>query len=386
MQILEQSLDFTPNPDFEGRFKKALLRQGEPDRVPMSDFSIDVLIKREFLRRELGADVSVQDDGHRAGRLYGKGKLPLDLEVEFAYRAGLDFIRLEAGIQQKTAAVQGVAQVVQAKYAAFGDEEQERGWANEGDGVITNMEEFKAFPWPDPDEMDYSAFEEVKKHLKPGMKVVLGLGKVFTGVWWLMGMECFCRATRNDPGLIKAMYEKVGEAQMRVLDIATRFDCVGAVVHADDIAYAQGLMINPKHYREHFFPWLKAAVDLCHSRGIPFIYHTDGDVRMVLDDIVACGVDALHPIEPKAMDIVWLKEHYGDKLALMGNIDLGYTLTRGTPEEVEEEVKLRIKQLAPGGGYLCGASNSVPEYVPFENFMAMRNAILKYGKYPIQLD
>lgn len=385
-QVQREWTRISPSPDFEGRYKRALLRQGEPDRVPMCDTSVDVVIKREFLRRELGTDVNIERESHRIGGMYGKGKLPLELEVEFFYRAGFDFVPLQAGIHEKTTKMSGVTQVVQAKYAAFGDEEQERGWANEGEGVITTMREFEEFPWPDPDEFDYSPFEEVKRYLRPGMKVLLGLGKVFTGVWWLMGMECFARATRKDPDLIKAMYEKVGAAQMRVLDICTRFDSVGAVVHADDIAYAQGLLIRPQHYREHFFPWLKAAVELCHSRGLPFIYHTDGDVRMVLDDIVACGVDGLHPIEPKAMDIVWLKQSYGDRLALLGNIDLGYTLTRGTPEEVDAEVKLRIKQLAPGGGYLCGASNSVPEYVPFDNFMAMRQAIFKYGQYPIQLD
>ncbi|MBI3979765.1 MAG: hypothetical protein HY331_16430 [Chloroflexi bacterium] len=385
MQVDHQSTGLVPAPDFEGRFKKAILRQGEPDRVPLSDFLVDAVIKREFLRRELAKDVVVQYDAHRIGG-EGTGKLSLDLEVEFCYRAGFDFVPIQTGLQQKTQSIAGVTTLVRAKYAAFGDEEQERGWANEGNGAITNMREFESFPWPHPDEFDYSPFEDVKKYLRPGMKVLVNLGKLFTGVWWLMGFESFCRATRRDPNLIKVMYEKVGAAQMQILDVVTRFDSVGAVVHPDDLAYAEGLLVQPQHFREHVFPWLKAAVDLCHSRGIPFIFHSDGDIRTLLDDIVACGVDALHPIEPKAMDIVWLKQHYGDRLALMGNIDLGYTLTRGTPEEVDVEVKLRMKQLAPGGGYACGASNSVPEYVPFENFMAMREAIFRYGRYPIHLN
>jgi uroporphyrinogen decarboxylase len=83
---------------------------------------------------------------------------------------------------------------------------------------------------------------------------------------------------------------------------------------------------------------------------------------------------------------VELKRTVGHRIALCGNIDLAYTLTRGTPEEVDAEVKERIRHVAPGGGYVLGSANSVPEYVPIENFNAMRAACLKYGRYPIALD
>jgi uroporphyrinogen decarboxylase len=200
-----------------------------------------------------------------------------------------------------------------------------------------------------------------------------------------MGFEAFCRAIKRAPALVADMYEKVGAAQYRILDIATDFDCVGGIRFADDLGYAEGLMVSPAHLRQHFFPWLKACVELAHRKGKVFIFHTDGDVRLVLEDIIACGVDGLHPIEPKAMDIVELKRTVGSRIALCGNIDLGYTLTRGTPEEVAAEVRERIRVLAPGGGYVLGSSNSVPEYVPLENFNAMREACFRYGRYPISL-
>ncbi|MBI3978189.1 MAG: hypothetical protein HY331_08395 [Chloroflexi bacterium] len=385
MRTEHQQTIIRPAPDFEGRYKKAILRQGEPDRVPLSDFSIDAPFKREFLRRELGHDVPLLRS-QRTFMLSQAGKLPLELEVEFWYRAGFDFISITAGFRSDARMMERLATTARARYDVATDEELERGWAAEGQGAITSWQEFESFPWSNPEDLDYWAFEEVKKYLPPGMKVQLSLGQVFTGVWWLMGLEGFARATRKDPDLIKALYEKVGAFQLKVLDIVSRFDCVGSIQHGDDLAYAEGLMVRPQHFREHFFPWLKTAVDLAHSRGLPFIFHSDGDLRLVLDDIVACGVDAIHPIEPKAMDIVWVKQTYGDRVAVMGNIDMGYTLTQGTPEEVDAEVKLRIRQLAPGGGYLCGSSNSLPEYVPIENFIAMRNAIFTYGRYPIQLD
>jgi uroporphyrinogen decarboxylase len=83
------------------------------------------------------------------------------------------------------------------------------------------------------------------------------------------------------------------------------------------------------------------------------------------------------------MDIAETKRKWGHKLCLIGNIDLGYTLTRGTPQEVEAEVKHRLREVAPGGGYCLGSSNSVTDFVPLQNYNAMREAALRYGAYPI---
>lgn len=81
----------------------------------------------------------------------------------------------------------------------------------------------------------------------------------------------------------------------------------------------------------------------------------------------------------------WLSTISTVRLCLCGNIDLDSTLTLGTPEEVREEVKLRIRTIAPRGSYCCGFSNSVPEFVPFENYLAMIETAIEYGKYPIRV-
>ena len=103
----------------------------------------------------------------------------------------------------------------------------------------------------------------------------------------------------------------------------------------------------------------------------------------VIDDLIACGYNALHPCEPSAVDIAALKRQYGGRLCLCGNINLDSTLTLGTPDQVREEVKLRIGTIGPGGGYCCGSSNSVTEYVPFANYLAMLEATREFGRYPL---
>lgn len=363
-------------PNFS-RVRTALLNQGEPDRVPLAEGGIDIEVKQAFLGRPLK---SLAD------------------EVEFWVKAGYDFVPLPCGIRlmfsmgfssdaarQLGDRVSATIHFRRNQYSVYGDGMKERAWAEEHTGIITSRADFERFAWPEPKDFDYSPFEQVGALLPAGMKVIAYQGWIFTPVWMMMGFEAFSYALREDPALVEAMFERIGDLQYRIFRRLIEYDCVGAVWMPDDIAYSTGLMVNPRIFRRDLFPWFKRMAEDCAQRGLPLIYHSDGDLTDVLPDIVDCGFRALHPIEPKAMDILKLKREYGGQLCLMGNLDLGYTLTRGTPQEVEAEAKERIRTIAPGGGYCLGSANSVPEYVPLANFNAMREAAFKYGRYPIQV-
>jgi uroporphyrinogen decarboxylase len=356
-----------------------LLRRGEPAYVPIVEFGVDYDVKCAFLGRPIR---TLRD------------------EVDFWYEAGYDYVPLQAGIRTifrpRHAAPEKAAdrplqtssrlhQRSHTKYTVYRDEEREMDWAPEGKGAITNMDEFERFPWPDPDRMDLSAFEEVKQYLRPGMSVIASLGYIFASSWWLMGMETFCIALYEQPELIRRLYDRIWSIQSRVLLRVLKSDVVGALVHADDLAYSEALMVSPKHYREYVLPWYRWCGAIARDHDLPYIFHSDGRLYPVLSDLIGCGFNALHPIEPKAMDIMELKKKVGDRLCLLGNIDLGYTLTRGTPKEVEEEVKEKIRVMGRGGGYCVGSSNSVTAYVPLANFNAMREAAFKYGTYPLSV-
>ena len=349
------------SPNFE-RFRTVLLRSGEPDYVPLGDISVHPLLKAAILGR------SIRD---------------LQDEVAFWGAAGYDYVPLEQGLQLTDVIRRDSMREIEARYALDSPETQRRSWATEGRGLITSRVELEAFRWPDPDRLDYSAFERIASLLPPGVKVNAILGKIFTCVWWLMGLEGMSLALADDPGLVADLCRRVGEFQFRVFQNMLRFDCVGAVWHADDIAFSTQLLVNPRLLRAHVFPWYAEMNRLAHAKGRLAVYHSDGALQEVLEDIVQCGFDGLNPIEPKAMDINAVKREFGSRLSIIGNIDLGYTLTRGTPEEVRAEVRQRIHDLAPGGGYAVASSNSVPEYVPLANFTAMRQATFEYGRYPI---
>jgi uroporphyrinogen decarboxylase len=158
---------------------------------------------------------------------------------------------------------------------------------------------------------------------------------------------------------------------------------VGAIWYTDDLAYTEGLIVSPQVYRRHLFPWMRKIKAVCRERDLPLLFHSDGDLWEVMDDLIEIGVNALHPIEPKAMDIAEVKRKVGGKLCLIGNVDLGYTLTRGTPAEVRAEVRERIRTCGPGGGYCVGSSNTVTNYVPLANYKAMIEAAKEFGRYPL---
>ena len=350
-------------PNFD-RIRRALYLE-ESDRVPIAELTVSRDVKEAFL---------------------GKPVQDLETEVEFWATAGYDFVPLATGLLQVGEAMGTVTKVSTKQYTVYEEGgKEERTWAEMHRGAISTLEEFERYPWPDPSDVDYTPFEQVSAHLPEGMKVILILGKIYTPVWMMMGAETFFLSFSDNRELLEKMFDQIGRIQFEILQRAIEYDCIGAVCHPDDIAYTEGMLVDPDELRRCLFPWYRKMGVVCSQRDLPTIYHSDGDIRPVLEDLIGCGFNGLHPIEPKAMDIVDLKQRYGDQLCLIGNIDLGYTLTRGTPEEVAAEVKQRIKDLAPGGGYIVSSSNSVPEYVPLANYKAMIETARAFGRYPMGL-
>lgn len=350
---------FVPlEPDFN-RLRRVLMLEGEPDRVPNAELHVDWQIKQAFLGRPIK---SVADD------------------VEFWYRAGYDYIYLRANYEYRMV---GDGHAAQDRIYA-GDMQLSK-WAGEEKSLISNWHEYETYPFPDPDTIDYSNLVECARRLYPGMKIISGVGGIFTRVWRIMGFDTFCFALVDQPDLVAQLFRRVGEIQLRVFERITTMEEIGAMWVGDDLAYVSGTMVRPDILRRYLFPYYEAMGDICRRRNLPYILHSDGNLWQILDDLIACGFNAIHPIEPKAMNSRELKHKYGTRLCLLGNIEIGETLTLGTPADVETEVCERIRTLAPGGGYAVGSSNTVAYYVKLENFMAMIRATRQYGKYPIRL-
>ncbi len=152
----------------------------------------------------------------------------------------------------------------------------------------------------------------------------------------------------------------------------------------DDMAGKEGPYLNPRLYHEMVFPYLKTLVDAVHNMGGRLFVHSDGDLKPILDGLINTGIDALHSIDPSAgMNIGAVKDTYGHRLCLCGNVDCAWTLVRLRPENVVEETKECIRKASPGGGHILCSSNVIHKAVPLENTLAMVETAKKYGRYPI---
>ena len=162
---------------------------------------------------------------------------------------------------------------------------------------------------------------------------------------------------------------------------------IDGVIGGADWASQRGMLFSPAHFRRYILPRLKIITAECHKHNLPYIKHTDGNIKSVEKEfLIESDIDGYQAIEPVAgMDIGELKKKYGHRITLLGNIDCSKTLVYGKKEDIVNEVKQCISKAAPGGGYVLSSSNSIHSQVPVKNFLIMLNAARKYGNYPINL-
>jgi len=354
-------------PDIK-RFLTALRRE-EPDRVPLSEFLIDPPVKRAFLGRHVG------------NALLGTDDYDVGADVAFWDAAGYDYIHLAPWYLHLFPEGWHVAQ---GTYSRYSEAPVDRAWMEEHQGTISTRRDLERYPWPDPGQVQYDHLRQAVAALPKGMGFTTGTWGILETSRQLMGFEGMCFALHDDPALVEGVIEHIGTFLFEVFAKAAGLPGVCALWLADDLAHAGGFFMSPAFYRRVLFPWFRKCGEEAQRRNLPLIYHCDGLIWDVIPDLVDCGISALQPIEPKAMDIVEVKKRWGKHLALIGNIDLGHTLTLGMPAEVEAEVRRRIREVGPGGGYCVGSSNSITSYVPLANYRAMIEATLKWGAYPIR--
>jgi len=154
------------------------------------------------------------------------------------------------------------------------------------------------------------------------------------------------------------------------------------IVIGDDLAYNEALLCSPRLLREIYFPYLQQEVHQIKKCGVPVFFHSDGNLNEVIEDIVNCGIDGLHSLQPSAhMDLGAVKRKYGKRICLMGNIDLFDVLTKKGTGRVAKAVQEAIDVAAEGGGYILSSSNMLTKDVLPENARVMYRVAEEYGVY-----
>ncbi len=192
---------------------------------------------------------------------------------------------------------------------------------------------------------------------------------------WMIGTEEYMMMALTDTEAIRSVTEKV--ITYETARACTFIDHgADAVLIADDIAFNSGLFLPPRIMDELAWPFYKQMVARIKAhKNLPVFMHTDGDINAVLPEIVACGFDGLHSLQPSAnMDIAAVKKEYGDKLCLMGNMDLDRLMPFGTPEEVAEQAECLCREIGSDGGYILSTCNILIDAIPAANARAMYGA------------
>jgi len=191
-----------------------------------------------------------------------------------------------------------------------------------------------------------------------------------------------------NPDFVHALLGKLSEINLaatgRFLDIAGPF--IQVFRTADDMATQKGPLLSPDMYRRFIKPLYRKYYNLIKSKTeAKIFYHSCGNVTDLLEDFIDNGLDIINPVQVSAMpDTASLKKRFGDRLVFWGGIDTQHVLPQGTVQDVEQEVRLRIRDLAPGGGFVLAAVHNIQPDVPPDNILAMADACRKYGSYPIR--
>jgi uroporphyrinogen decarboxylase len=242
----------------------------------------------------------------------------------------------------------------------------------EGRGyVIYDDKSLDSYRFMDPYKTDYSRLEKCEKLLPKNMKVIaFGPGGVLENIMMLVGYENMCIIMYEDQVLFERICNEIGQRLVGYYKKCLQYDCVGAIMANDDWGFKTGTMLAPDDLRRYIFPYHKEIVKMAHRSGRMAILHSCGNLESVMDDIIDdMKYDAKHSFEDNILKVEDAYVKYGNRIAILGGIDLDF-MTRKTPDEITARCD-RLINLTKFKGYALGTGNSIPDYIPFENYTAM---------------
>lgn len=341
-----------------GRLLKALNHQ-EADRLPHIELWVTSQAVYEYvLERKLDYAIGDAAEG-------GQSITPED-DVEFARRLGEDAVLCNFNWRPNNVfkkAEEGTRHYVDGSIKSLAD--------------LENLE-----PAPALDQQLQYLERYLRAAQGTGVGVIANLTSFFDSTLLAIGVTDALIMFYENPALLDKLMDILLENQEKVMRaVCERYGSDLALVMVnDDIGYNSGLMIRPEMFMKIFPPRMRRLIAPAKACGKLVLMHTDGKLDTILPILYDIGIDANHPVEPESNDIFAIKRKWAGKMALIGNIHTPL-LAYGSREEIEDKVKEYCLRLAPGGGYVLGSSTSIMDGIPPENFVAMINAVHRYGRY-----
>lgn len=249
---------------------------------------------------------------------------------------------------------------------------------------FASVAELEEYPFPDYlNEWRHDHLEKDVQRLKDeGYPVNASIGWIFQSCWTLRSEVLFFTDFYENPEFVDALLTRVREIRIAQ---AVRFAEAGVdtISMNDDIGGQKSMILSPTMWRRWLKPHLAAVIEAIHKVNpkIHFRYHSDGYYLPVIPDLIEIGVSGLITVQPEAMDVFEIKRRFGDHVSIDGTIGLQSELMHGTPDDVRLKVKRQCAGLMPGGGWFASPGNGVTADIPWENLVAMFEALDEYGVY-----
>jgi uroporphyrinogen decarboxylase len=256
------------------------------------------------------------------------------------------------------------------------------------------IDDLDRYLWPDlAHPSRFAGLRERAKAIQDAGHAVVALSGVspWEQAYVSRGVERALYDLAGDPDFILALVRKITDLMkagvIRLLEEAG--DYIDVLITGDDLGMQKAPMMSPKMYRRMIKPFHAEIFQEIKKRTkAKIFYHSDGNIYSLLDDLIEVGIDLLNPVQVNAGDMgdtARLKREFGNRLSFCGAIDTGWVLPQGTPDDVRAEVRRRIKDLGPGGGYILASVHCIQPDVPLENVVAMLDEAKVAGRYPLTL-
>jgi uroporphyrinogen decarboxylase len=357
-------------PDFEN-LRRTLLRQGPPGPVPFFELFADPGMVEAVL--EEAFPVNLHQYLEEPLTNISEDEIPallksMEMYVRFCRELGYDYVFTLTGfsLPRSFASTDDTAD---AQNFLGG----QRYWQKQTGGPIQNWADFEAYPWPKPEELNHAALEYVNQIVPEGMKIAaFNYGGVFENSTWLMGLESFSFALHDQPDLVEAICQRVGELVTATAAQVAGIDNVELVVLSDDLGFFSSTLVSPEVLRRHILPHYKKVVNAAHEADKLLVFHSCGNMYQLMDELIDdVGIDAKHSFEDKILPVEEVCRRWGDRTAILGGVDMDL-LGRGT----EAAVRARTREILEvcgvrGTGYCLGSGNTAANYIPKENYLAM---------------
>lgn len=336
-----------PRPNVLGLLSRL---KGENDDFFTLEFAIDDTLLKTFCIDYLHREWVPYDKASKMARASY-----WDNVIECYYRLGFSGLRVSNGLMFEINAL---------------SEDNPRKWSNHT-GQISDEESYHAYPWPTIEDMDLFDYEYVSTHLYEGMGI---FACVYGGILemlseYLLGFENLSYMLYDDEGLLKTITNRVGDLLLSAYKKILKIPKVVAILQGDDMGYNSGLMFPIDFLRTYIFPWHKALYRMAKEANIPYLLHSCGNLRPILDELITF-CDAKHSFENNGLSVIDFCKTHGKKVGVIGGIDMDI-LARGSKTQVKEAVDQTLEACFCSSRYVLGSGNSIPDYVPMENFIHM---------------